>query len=113
MHDQIEWYEKKGAWNKKWYMRMKVIETSRALSIPIMAGLLSAENFALKMAIGVAGVVVALSTNLVSLYKLQENWVEYRTVAELLKHKKFLYITKSGSYKNKDSFSVFVGQIEG
>ncbi len=50
---------------------------------------------------------------MVTLYKLQENWIEYRAIAELLKHEKFLYITKAGPYRNNDSFAVFVEQIEG
>ncbi len=41
VQDQIEWYEKKGAWHKKWFMRMKITETVLALSIPLMAGFLT------------------------------------------------------------------------
>ena len=55
----------------------------------------------------------AILTGLSVLLKFQEKWTEYRTTSEILKHEKFLFITKAGSYGNEEeSFKLFVRRIE-
>src|SRR3982750_3636243 len=102
--NQIDWYNRKSTYNKKWFMRMKVAETVLALLIPFLTGYITTENVGLKVVLGVIGVIVATTANLITLFKLQENWIEYRTVAESLEHEKFLYVTKAGLYKDTSSF---------
>ena len=109
---QITWYDEKSAWNKKWFLRVKAIETLLALLIPFLTGYITTENIQLKIIVGIIGIVVAASAGLATLFKLQENWIEYRTVAESLKHEKFLYMTKSGPYKENSSFSDFAERFE-
>ena len=110
--DQIDWYDRKSGWHKKWFMRLKIAETVLALTIPFMTAYITTETVGLKIIVGFIAIVVAAITNFVTLCKFQENWIEYRTVAESLKHENFLYITKSGPYKNGDAFSEFVERIE-
>jgi hypothetical protein len=58
------------------------------------------------------GVAVALITGLVTLYRFQENWIEYRTTAEALKHQKYRYLTRSAPYDGDNAFHLLVGTIE-
>lgn len=45
--------------------------------------------------------------------KYHENWIQYRSTAEILKHEKFLYLTRSGGYKNSSaSFNELVERCE-
>ncbi len=112
VQDQIDWYDKKSAWHKKLFMRLKTTETFLALLIPLLTGYITTEMVGLKVIVGLIGIVVAAIASLITLYKFQENWIEYRTIAESLKHEKFLYITKSGPYKESSSFPLFVERIE-
>lgn len=111
--DQINWYDKKSAWHKRWFMTLKIIETVLALLIPLLVAYITSENRNLKIVVGLIGIIVAATTNIITLYKLQENWIQYRTVAESLNHEKFLFITKAGIYKENNSFPVFVERFEG
>lgn len=62
--------------------------------------------------IGSLGVVIAVSVAAGSLYKFQENWIQYRTTAETLKHEKYLYLTKSAPYNEENAFIQLVQRIE-
>ena len=92
--DQIKWYDKKSAMNKKWYLRMKITEVIMALFIPFLTGYITDKTIGLKIIVGVIGIIVAAVAGLITLIKFQENWIEYRTVAESLKLEKFLFLSK-------------------
>jgi hypothetical protein len=112
VEDQISWYDSKSAWHKKWFIRLKIMEIILALIIPFLTGYITADNIELKVWVGIIGLAVAIVTGLITLFKLQENWIQYRTVAESLKHEKFLFVTKTGPYKKADSFFAFVERFE-
>lgn len=110
--DQIAWYERKAAFSKKWFIRLKILETVLALMIPFLSGCITNENsFSLKVVIGLVGIVVAAVANLMTILKLHENWIQYRMVTESLKQERYLFITKSGPYEN-GTFASFVSRIE-
>jgi hypothetical protein len=111
--DQIDWYDRKSAWNKKWFMRLKVMEIFLALFVPFLTGYITSNTPGLKITVGLIGVMVAAIAGITTLYKLQENWLTYRGVAESLKYEQFLYLTRSGPYKDPDAFPAFVERIEG
>ena len=112
VNDQIDWYGKKSAWNKRWFLRLRIAETILALLIPFITAFINEDRLELKITVGMLGVIVAASASIVTLYKLNENWIQYRSVCESLVHEKFLYITQSGPYKDGNSFPVFVEVIE-
>jgi hypothetical protein len=66
----------------------------------------------LKLLTGAMGVAIALIAGLVTLYKFQENWVEYRATAETLKHEKYLYLTQSAPYDGNNAFHLLVATAE-
>ena len=59
------------------------------------------------------GVTVALIAGLITLYRFQELWIEYRTTAETLKHEKYLYLTQSTPYDGERAFNLLVNRVEG
>lgn len=113
VNDQIKWYDKKSATNKKWFLRMKITEVIMALFIPFLTGYINDKTIELKIVVGFLGIIVAAIAGLITLIKFQENWIEYRTVAESLKLEKYLYLSKAGPYKNNhDSYPLFVERFE-
>lgn len=113
LDDQIQWYSTKSQWNQKCYKRFRILEILAACLIPLIVGYVIDTRPFLKVIVGILGVLVALVSGILSLYKFQENWIEYRTVAESLKHEKYLFLTKSEPYNIDNSFSLLVERVEG
>jgi len=112
LQDQIDWYDKKSQWNQQWYKKLKSVEILMAVSIPFLVGYITESTPGMKIIVGFLSVIVAAIAGLVSLYKFQENWIEYRTTTESLKHEKYLYLTKVEPYDGENSFNKFVERIE-
>ena len=111
--DQIAWYGSKSRRNKACYRTLRIISIIIALSIPILTGFIGkAHDELLKVVISIAGALVALLEGLLSLYKFQENWIQYRATAESLKHHRFLFMTSAAPYHESGAFSLFVQQAE-
>src|SRR6185436_10149479 len=84
-----------------------------ALLIPFLTGYINDKTIELKIVIGVIGIIVAAIAGLITLIKFQENWIEYRSVAESLKFEKFLFLSKAGPYKDvPDAYPLFVERFE-
>jgi hypothetical protein len=113
VQDQINWCDSKSAWNKMWFMRLKVMEIFLALLVPFLLGYVPDGTPGLKFSVGLIGVFVAAIAGITTLYKLQEDWLTYRGVAESLRYEQFLYLTRSGPYKDADTFPAFVERFEG
>lgn len=110
--DQIRWYDKKSATNKNSFLSLKITEIVLALTIPLLSGYMETQSVIAKI-VGVLGLIVATIAGLITLLKYQENWIEYRTVAESLKLEKFLFLAKAGPYKeSKASFPLFAERFE-
>lgn len=116
LEDQINWYDKKSKFNQKMYKRLVLIEIILSVSIPFFASYINDENPVVKVTIGIIGVSIALIAGVMNLYKFHENWISYRTTSETLKHEKYLYLTKSGIYKENESqntpYSSLVQRVE-
>ncbi|KZS39522.1 hypothetical protein AWE51_25665 [Aquimarina aggregata] len=111
--DQIKWYDQKSISNKKWYLSLKIFEIVLALFIPFLTAYITNTTSLLKIIVGIIGIIIAALTGIMTLIKFQENCIEYRTVAESLKLEKFLFLARTGPYKNdKDAFSNFVERFE-
>jgi hypothetical protein len=98
--------------NQKWYKRLRVIEITAAAIIPFLAGIINSNSVQIKIVIGLLGLIIVVITGAVTLYKFQENWIEYRTTCESLKHEKFLYLTSIEPYSGEKSFQLLVQRIE-
>ena len=112
LDDQINWYSRNSQWHQTWFKRLRVVEILFATSIPFLVSYITPETGILKLIVGGMSVVVALASGLVTLYKFQENWIEYRTTAETLKHEKYLYLTQSAPYDGDEPFRLLVERVE-
>ena len=111
LENQISWYDQKSQWNQKWYKRLRLLEISCAALIPFIAGI--GESFPYyKLVVGLLAIIIAISAGITSIYKFHENWIQYRTTAETLKHEKYLYLTKCSPYNSEDAFCKLVQRVE-
>jgi hypothetical protein len=112
LDDQIDWYDKKSQSNQKWHKRLRVIELIAGASIPFLAAYITEASLTLKLGVGFLGLLITIITGVVTLYKFQENWIEYRTTCEALRHEKFLFLTQTDPYDIKDPFNLLVFRVE-
>lgn len=112
LNDQIDWYDKKSQTNQKWFKKLRLLEIIAAAVIPFLAGIGPKIPFYSGI-IGCLGVIIAVSAGLSALYKYHENWIEYRTTSETLKHEKFLFQAKCSPYDNDEAFCKLVQRVEG
>lgn len=112
LDDQINWYSNKSSTNQKWYKRLKYLDNFLAL-IVVPLSYYSDSCWWFKYAGVAAGIVIAFSNFLQSINKYHENWIQYRSTAEILKHERYLYLTRSGSYANSpNAFNELVERCE-
>lgn len=112
LDDQINWYSNKSSTNQKWYKRLKYLDNFLAL-IVVPLSYYSDSCWWFKYAGVAAGIVIAFSNFLQSINKYHENWIQYRSTAEILKHERYLYLTRSGGYVNSpNAFNELVERCE-
>jgi hypothetical protein len=109
--NQIDWYDRKSQRAQCWFKWLRWSEIVAAAAIPLIAGF-ATEPFPVTLTLGLLGALIAVISAAISLNQFQENWTEYRTTCESLKHEKFLYLTKADPYHEEDSFRLFVQRIE-
>ena len=99
-------------------IEMAVIITSSA--IPILTLLhyymVNSSCFLFKdsdLVIAFLGSLTTIAAGYSKLNKLQENWLNYREVAETLKHEKYLYLALAGPYSDCDNaYTLLVERTE-
>ncbi len=113
LDSQIEWYDRKSRWHQGWYKRLRFMEILAAASIPFLTGYITDATPDMKIVVGGLGVIIAVVSGAVALFKFQEHWLQYRTTAESLKHHRYLFLTKTAPYDRENSFNLLVESIEG
>src|SRR5918995_4816567 len=118
---QLQYYEKHSSDNRvRFYISQIVIIVVSAL-IPIINTIPSESTNidAIKMASSIFGFIIIVATGFLQLTKSQENWISYRSTAELLKSEYNLFKMKSGDYSdekigndNRKREQLFVNRIE-
>jgi hypothetical protein len=110
VEDQTAWYDRKAAFNKRWFISLRAVEIASAATVPFLSGFSSHPSIG--AAVGITGIIITLCAGMTHLCQFQERWIEYRTTAEALKKEKFLFITKTDPYHADDAFPVFVQRVE-
>ena len=111
LEDQLQWYDKKSQHNQKYFKRLRLLEIISAALIPFLSGMI--EKFpCFSWLIGGLGVLIAVSAATSALFKYHENWIQYRTTAEQLRHEKYAYLTNTRPYDNEDKFDLLVERVE-
>jgi Protein of unknown function (DUF4231) len=109
LETQIRWYGSHARSNKRWYMRIKLVQIVSAAIIPVIA----AADLAVWVA-GALGALVVVLESVQQLFQFHSNWTSYRSTAEALKHEKYLYVARAGAYATaKDPAALLAERIEG
>jgi hypothetical protein len=93
LESQIRWYSQGARRNKRWYMRIKVVQILSAALIPVLAG----ADLPTWVAGGLGALIVVLES-VQQLFQFHSNWTHYRSTSEALKHEKYLYTAMAGPY---------------
>jgi hypothetical protein len=113
LESQIDWYDKKSSWHQSWHKKLRFLEILAVASIPFLTGYITDAPPDMKIVVGGLGVLIAVTSGVVALFKFQEHWLQYRTTAESLKHHKYLYLTKTAPYNGENAFNLLVESVEG
>jgi hypothetical protein len=93
LEDQIAWYDARAEYNQRWFKALKVCQLVVAGAIPVGAAAgMSAP------AVGGGGAFVVVLEGLQQLQQYHENWINYRSICERLKHEKFLFLAGAKPY---------------
>jgi hypothetical protein len=109
LEDQIAWYDARAEHNQLWFRGLKVFQIVVAAAIPVgaAAGLSAA-------AVGGGGAFVVVLEGLQQLLQFQENWINYRSLCERLKHEKFLFLAGARPYAGvADPERLLAERVEG
>ena len=114
LEEQLAWYDRKSSWNQQWFRRTQLVQIVVSALIPFISGLgaIIPNTWGLTL-VGALGIVIAVATATSTLYKFQENWVQYRATAEQLRHERFMFLTGVEPYNNNGSFDFLVQRVEG
>ncbi len=111
--NQIDWYGRKSAINKKYYLWSNAMIIIFAALIPFIANFEDPGMVQIKHIIAAFGVFTAIFTGISALYKFQEKWTTYRITAETIKREKLLFQTRTAPYNaGASSFNLFVSNAE-
>jgi hypothetical protein len=110
LEDQIVWYDRKSLANQRSYKRIKIAEILAAAIIPFLAGL-GLPHAAIVT--GGLGVLITVFEGLLHLNQYQQNWINYRSTCEALKHEKYTYLGKGAPYASvTDPHALLAERIE-
>ena len=109
--DQIAWYSQESGRAQRSWKRLRLAEVLAAALIPFAAAY-AQQSVTAQIAVGLLGVIVALVTGALGVYKFQENWLLYRSTAEALKREKFLVLTGVAPYNGEHPEREFVARVE-
>jgi len=99
---QIKWHTDKAAWNKTKYYLAEIITLGAGALIPVINvfDVLSNPGLIRILSASLAALAV-FSSGTSKLYKFQENWLNFRALAEALRREKELYFYQVGDYESQ------------
>lgn len=97
LEDQRKWHSGKATWNKNRFYVVEIITLVAGGLIPVINVLNVAEPWLRVLSASLASVIV-LATGIGKLYKFQENWLNFRAVAEMLKREREFYRYEVSQY---------------
>lgn len=118
LEDQICWYSMKSSQCQTLYKRFQTAEIILASLISVMAGLNSVLQDCksiILVAMSLFGAAIAVIESTCKMNKYHENWIQYRYISEILKHEKYLYLTKTAPYneeEEEEAFQILVERTE-
>ena len=113
LEDQIKWYSDKSVAAQKRYKIFQCIEIiiAGAISVLTLCGI-KYSSIVFPILVSSFGACIIAIEAICKMYNFHENWIQYRHVSEILKHEKYLYLTKTSPYDDEDAFSILVQRTE-
>lgn len=116
---QMNWYDRKSSENKTKYKRIKRAESVIAALIPVVITFgafkvvqeYNLEVF-LQVVAALAGVALVIMNSFLELDEHHKLWKEYRVTCEMMRHERYMYMTRSEPYDEADAFPRLVDKIE-
>jgi len=108
--DQVRWYSNKSSKNKLYYQWFQWGAIIMSASVPVLVVTVP-EHY--KWITAVLAILLAIATSALKTFKFQENWINYRTIAETLKKEKYYYEAEISEYASaEDKERLFVERVE-
>jgi len=108
--EQINYYSSKARTNKKLYslFQWSVITISAVMPVVVVS---YSDNY--KWAAAGLSLILAIGTSALKAFKFQENWMNYRQVAETLRQEEYFCEADLGPYATAaDKRALFVDRVE-
>ncbi|MFN7899627.1 MAG: DUF4231 domain-containing protein [Synechococcaceae cyanobacterium] len=102
LEEQISWLSQASQSNKRAFLRLRLLQILLGTAITIFSPFSTRFSWG-ALAVSLAGGAVAVAGSLMALQRHQENWLRYRSLAQALKHEKYLYLTDTPPYDAADS----------
>ena len=111
--EQIEWLEKKAAFNQLRFNRVRMVQLLSSACVPFLVAMISGGDGPVKWVAGGLSVIITICEGILALYKYQELRLQYRSTAEMLRKEKLLFLASAEKYENQEgSFKLFVIEAE-
>lgn len=114
-YNQINWYDAKSIYNQKWYKRNEwgiIVLAAITPILIVIEGLTDRVPWLIWVPAATATLVAIFSAALKT-FKLQENWINYRTICETLRKEIHYYNAGIGEYEHTDNKKkMFVQRVE-
>ena len=107
---EMIWYDTKSVRNKLFY---HWFQWGALIISPIVAVLVAFLPEEIKWVTATIAAILAIITAALKAFKYQENWLNFRTIAESLKKEKYFYEAELNGYRNcSDKEALFVERVE-
>ena len=107
---EINWYDNRAFRNKRYYHWFQWAAIVISASVPVLVVSMP-DN--LKWITAILSILLAIATTALKTFKFQENWINYRTIAETLKKEKHYYDVEAIEYATaEDKRQLFVERVE-
>jgi len=99
VQEQQDWHSQKAAWNRRRYYACEIATLLAGTLIPVVNVVWTAkDSWVAQVLSAVLGAMVTIATGIAKLFKFQENWLQYRSIAEALGRERELYLGNAGDY---------------
>ena len=111
LEDQIDYYEKKSAHNKKLYYSLSIGAIVANAMIPVAAVFLPSATIP-KLIITLLSAIAAMISSILILFNARDLWAKYRRNASRLQAFRHQYFTRSGLFAGMDDEQAFLRLVE-
>ena len=102
LEEQRRWHSREATANKRRFYAAEIATLLAGASIPVV-NVWVVDPVTARVLSAILGAVVVVAAGLARLMKFQENWLQYRAVAEALGREREFYAEKAGDYAVADA----------